>query len=182
MSRRPAMTPRRAAAALLCAVALALAGCDHPPRGFLGLTWSEDAVNGAGRTGLELYRWYAAREPGFETAMDLYPRPVLGVDGRVALVRDRERRLAGVRVYYEDCPRGSPRVQQLAESARREFELDATAGLPYVRWRDGSLVHLEARREGTCTLTVAGPEFGDAFAAVLLRQGLGDLGAAMTAH
>jgi hypothetical protein len=84
-----------------------------------------------------------------------------GVDGRVALVRDAERRLVGVHVHYEDCAHGSPRVLQLAEAVRRKFALDATSVLPYTTWRDGSLVHLEAHREGTCTLTVAGPASGE---------------------
>ncbi len=180
MSRRFAMI-RRGSAALLCAAALALPGCDHPPRGFLGLTWGEDAGGGARRLGLVLDRWYPTSAPTFETAMDVHPRPVLGVDGRVALVRDAERRLVGVHIYHDDCPRDGGRLRLRAARAPRAL-LRAAQGPLYAKWRDGSLVHLEARREGTCTLTVAGPAFGPGFAAVLLRRGLGDVGAAMTAH
>lgn len=78
--------------------------------------------------------------------------------------------------------RGGARVQQLGEAVRRAFDLDATAELPYVCWRNGSVAHLEARHEGTCTLTVAGPAFGEAFVAVLLHEGMSGLGAAMMAH
>jgi len=174
----PKTLVRACASSLLCLCLLAVASCSRAPHGFLGLTWGEDAGDGARRLGLVLDRWYASSSPTFETAMDVHPRAVLGVEGRVALVRDADRRLAGVRVDYDDCPREVR--TRLAANTRREFHLGEDGAMPYVKWSDGSVVHLEARREGTCTLTVAGPAFGEAFAAALLRRGLGNLGTAMT--
>jgi hypothetical protein len=46
--------------------------------------------------------------------------------------------------------------------------------VPYETWGDSSLVHFVADpNDGTCTLTVAGPRFGKAFASALMRGGIG---------
>lgn len=152
-----------------------------PLTGFIGLTWGEDAAE-AGRTlGLTYDRWDPWVDPAFETSIDLdHARSVLGAEGAVRLVRDRAKQLGGIQVVYRACAGDDARVRQLRAALGREFHLRSPdVDVPYEIWDDQSLVHFVSDpRDGTCTLTVAGPSFGKAFQAVLLRGGLGGLGAA----
>jgi hypothetical protein len=176
-------------AALACAAIVLAGGCNvtaqkasKAPTGLLGLTWGEDAAE-AGRTaGLKLDRWDPWVDPAFETSIDLdNPRVVLGVEGLVRLVRVGAKQLEGVQVVYRSCARDEARRRTLRDGLRHELHVKAPdVDVPYETWEDGSLVHLASDpSDGTCTLTVAGPRFGKAFAAVLLRGGVGNLGGAI---
>lgn len=153
------------------------------PTGFLGLTWGEDAAAGARRIGLAVPRWDPWIDAGFETGADLdHPRTVLGEEGLVRVVRVAAGGgLDGVQVIYRGCAADDARKRRLRDGLRRELQLKSPdVDVPYEVWEDKSLVHFAADpRDDTCTLTVAGPRFGKVFAAVLLRDGLGGVGAAI---
>lgn len=154
------------------------------PTGLLGLKWGDDAAEGARKLGLSLDRWYPWSDPGFESSMDAdHTRPVLGVEGVVLLVR-AGKSLEGVQVIYRDCAKNDEQRKQLREGLRRELHVSAgDAEVPYEVWDDKSLVRLDIdERDGTCTLTVAGPRFGKVYAEELLRGGLGNVGGAMRPH
>ena len=151
------------------------------PTGLLGLTWGDDATDCARRLGLTIQRWDPWIDPAFDTGIDLdHPRAVLGSEGVVRLVRVGGKQLDGVQVIYRGCASDDARKRQLRAGLGRELHLKAPdVDVPYEVWDDNSLVHFVAdTRDGTCTLTVAGPRFGKSFANELLRGGLGKLGGA----
>jgi hypothetical protein len=174
-------------AVVLCAAIVAFAGGCHvtvqkAPTGLLGLTWGSDAAEGARQLGLTCDRWDPWIDPAFESCTDLdHPHAVLGAEGLIRLVRADGKQLEGVQVIYRACAGDDARKRQLREGLRRELHLKPPdVDVPYETWDDHSLVHLVADpRDGTCTLTVAGPRLGQAFKAALLRGGLGNLGAAI---
>lgn len=183
------LMPRAIATAMtVCAAILILAGGCHvtghkAPTGFLGLTWGEDASSAARRLGLSCAQWSPWVDPAFETCIDLdHPRPVLGAEGLVRLVRTDGKLLEGVQVVYRACPNGDQRP--LRAGLRTELHVKSPeAPVPYEIWSNHALVHFVADpADDTCTLTVAGPRFGKAFEAALLRGGLGDLGTALRPH
>lgn len=152
------------------------------PTGLLGLKWGDDAAAGARQLGLAIARWEPWIDPAFETGIDLdHPRTVLGAEGLVRLVRAAGSQLDGVQVIYRACARDDARKRQLRQGLGRELHVKSPdVDVPYEIWADGSLVHLIADpSDDTCTLTVAGPRFGKAFEAALLRGGLGQLGGAL---
>jgi hypothetical protein len=152
------------------------------PTGLLGLKWGEDAAEAARRLGLTFTSWDAWIDPAFQTGIDLdHPRAVLGAEGLVRLVRVGGKELDGVQVIYRACAGDDARKRLLREGLGRELHLKSPdVEVPYEVWSDKSLVHFLAdTRDDTCTLTVAGPRFGKAFADVLLRGGLGNLGGAV---
>jgi hypothetical protein len=156
-----------------------------PPKGLLGLTWGDNAAEGGRKLGLTLDRWEPWIDPAFETAIDLdHPRAVLGAEGLVRLVRAGGKPLEGVQVIYRGCASDAARQRALRDGLRRELHVQSPdVDVPYQIWEDKSLVHLATDpRDDTCTLTVAGPRFGKAFEAVLLRGGLGSLGSAVAPH
>lgn len=184
----PAPRPQRRSAALavvVCAAVLVFAGGCYmsgrkAPTGLLGLTWGDDAAEAARRLGLSCERWDPWIDAAFETSIDLdHPRAVLGVEGLVRLVRGGKQ-LDGVQVIYRGCAGDDARKQQLRKGLHDELHLKSPdVDVPYEIWSDHALVHFVADpSDGTCTLTVAGPRFGKAFEAALLRGGLGKLGAA----
>ena len=151
------------------------------PTGLLGLTWGEDAGDGARRLGLTIQRWEPWIDPAFETGIDFdHPRAVLGSEGVVRLVRVGGKQVEGVQVIYRGCAGDDARKRQLRAGLRQELQLKSPdVDVPYEVWDDNSLVHFVAdARDGTCTLTVAGPRFGKAFANELVRGGLDKLGGA----
>lgn len=151
------------------------------PTGLLGLTWGDDAAAAARQLGLVISRWEPWIDPAFETSIDLeHPRVALGAEGLVRLVRGGAR-LDGVQVVYRACATDDARQRQLRAGLRDELHLKAPdAAVPYEVWGDHSLVHFVTdARDGTCTLTVAGPRFGSSFRAALLRGGMRDLGGAL---
>ena len=151
------------------------------PTGLLGLKWGDDVADSARRIGLACDRWDPWIDPGFETSIDFdHPRAVLGSEGVVRLVRYGGKQLDGVQVIYRGCAGDEARKRTLREGLGRELAVKSPdVDVPYETWDDSSLVHFVADpKDGTCTLTVAGPRFGKAFAAALLRGGLGNLGAA----
>jgi hypothetical protein len=181
-------TSRLAAAvahvAIACAAIVLAGGChmsaQKGPTGLLGLTWGEDAADGAKKIGLVCDHWDAWIDPAFETSLDTaHPRAVLGTEGVVRLVRTG-RQLDGVQVVYRGCARDAARKQQLREGLRRELNVKSPdVEVPYQVWDDQSLVHLATDpRDDTCTLTVAGPRFGKAFQEALMHGGLSNLGGA----
>lgn len=194
----PAQTPAPAArrepwrliafAVMVCAAITVAGGCSpmsrkNAPTGLLGLTWGDDAAASAQRLGLTFKTWDAWIDPAFETGIDLdQPRAALGAEGLVRLVRVGGKELEGIQVVYRACAGDDARKRQLREGLRRELHLNSPdVEVPYEVWSDNSLVHFVAdTRDDTCTLTVAGPRFGKAFQAALLRGGLGNLGGAVT--
>ena len=175
------------AGAVLCAALAALAGGCHvtghkAPTGLLGLHWGDDAADGGRGLGLACNRWDPWIDPAFETSLDFdHPVAVLGAEGLARLVRSGGRELDGVQVIYRACAGDEPRKQALRAARHSELHVKATdVDVPYEIWHDNSLVHFIADpSDGTCTLTVAGPRFGKAFEAALLRGGLGNVGAAV---
>lgn len=170
---------------VVCALVAFAGGChvtgQKGPTGLLGLTWGDDAAEGARRLGLVCDRWDPWIDPAFETSIDLdHPRAVLGAEGLVRLVRAGGKQLEGVQVIYRSCASDDARKRALRDGLRRELHVKSPdVEVPYEVWSDNSLVHFVADpRDDTCTLTVAGPRFGKAFKAALLRGGLGNLGAA----
>jgi hypothetical protein len=153
------------------------------PTGLLGLKWGEDAADGAHRLGLTSDRWDPWIDPAFETTIDFdHPHPVLGVDGLVRLVRIVDTKLLdGVQVIYRGCAGDDAQKQLLRKQLHDELHVKTVdVDVPYETWHDHSLVHFVADpSDGTCTLTVAGPHFGKAFEAALLRGGLGNVGGAV---
>ena len=149
--------------------------------GLLGLKWGDDAAEGAKKLGLTCDRWDAWTDPAFETSIDMdHPRAVLGAEGLVRLVRTGGKALDGVQVIYRGCAGNEARKKQLRQGLRDELHVKAPdVDVPYEVWEDNSLVHLATdARDGTCTLTVAGPQFGKAFQSALLRGGLSNVGGA----
>jgi hypothetical protein len=171
----------------ICVAILAFAGgCSvtgqKAPTGLLGLKWGDDATAAARQLGLTIARWEPWIDPAFETALDLdHPRAVLGTEGLVRLVRAGGNQLDGVQVIYRACARDDARKRQLREGLGRDLHVKSPdVDVPYEVWADGSLVHFVGDpRDDTCTLTVAGPRFGNAFKAALLAGALGNLGGAM---
>jgi hypothetical protein len=152
------------------------------PTGLLGWKWGDDAAECARQAGLVCTRWDPWVDPAFETSIDLdHPRAVLGVEGLVRLVRAGGKDLEGVQVTYRGCARDDARKRQLREGLQRELHVQSPGvDVPYETWADNSLVHFVVDpRDDTCTLTVAGPRFGKAFAAALLGSGVRGLGAAV---
>jgi hypothetical protein len=186
--RHAGATARRIAPAVAAAcVAIALAGgcsmtahhASKAPTGLLGFTWGDDAAEAGRAAGLALSRWDPWIDPAFEAAIDLdTPRQVLGVEGLIRLVRIGAKQLDGVQVSYRACARDDARRRTLRDGLRRELHVKSPdVEVPYEIWSDGSLVHLASDpADDTCTLTVAGPRFGKAFAAALLRGGAANLG------
>jgi hypothetical protein len=177
---------RVAVCAAIAGFAVFAGGChvtaQKAPTGLLGLKWGDDAAEGARRLGLTGDRWEPWIDPAFETAIDLdHPRAVLGVEGMVRIVRGDGKRLDGIQVTYRGCAGDDARKKLLRAGLRDELHLKAPdVDVPYEVWEDNSLVHLASDpRDGTCTLTVAGPRFGKAFQAVLMRSGIGGVGAAI---
>jgi hypothetical protein len=171
--------------AIACAAIVLAGGChmsaQKGPTGLLGLTWGDDATDGAQRIGLVCDHWDAWIDPAFETSLDLaHPRAVLGTEGVVRLVR-AGKQLDGVQVVYRGCARDAARKQLLREGLRRELHMKSPdVDVPYQVWEDQSLVHLATdSRDDTCTLTVAGPRFGKAFQDALIHGGLTNLGGAV---
>jgi hypothetical protein len=172
------------------AVVCALAGGCHvtaqkAPQGLLGVTWGDDAAEAARKIGLVCDRWDPWTDSAFETSIDLqHPRSVLGVEGVVRIVRVSGTQLDGVQVTYRNCASNDGQKQQLRTGLRNELHLQSPdVDVPYETWADHSLVHfITDPRDGTCTLTVAGPRWGKAFAAALLSDGVRNVGTAMTPH
>jgi hypothetical protein len=161
--------------------ALALTAC-HASARLLGWKWGDDAAECARQVGLTCDRWDPWIDPAFETSIDLdHPRTVLGAEGLVRLVRAGGRQLEGIQVTYRACARDDARQRRLREGLRSELHVQSPdVAVPYETWADNSLVHFVADpHDDTCTLTVAGPRFGKAFAAVLLESGVGAVGAAV---
>ena len=150
------------------------------PRGLLGLHWGDDAAEAARRLGLTADRWDPWIDPAFETSIDFdHPRPALGVEGLVRLVRVvADKQLEGVQVIYRGCAADAAQNQRLRKGLHDELHVKTVdVDVPDEVWRDDTVVHFAADpSDGTCTLTVAGPRFGKAFAAALLRGGLGNVG------
>ena len=154
------------------------------PTGFLGTKWGDDPAECATKLNLTIDRWNPWVDPAFETGIDPdHPRMLLGANGVITLVRGPDKQLVGMQVIYRDCAKDDAQKRALVDAIRRELHVKVSnADLPYEVWPDHSLVHLAARRDGTCMLTVAGPVFGKPYADQALREGLGDVGGAMTPH
>lgn len=197
MNEQPVTTSKRAAlgrrlagvAAIAVATIICAGGCHvtakTAPSGLMGWKWGDDAAECARQAALTCERWYPWTNPAFETSMDFdHPRTVLGATGLVNLVRSDGKQLEGVQVIYRGCTSDEVHQRELRAALRQELHVSSPdVEVPYQVWEDDSLVHFEtSKRDDTCTLTVAGPRFGKAFAAALLARGLSDVGAAMTPH
>jgi len=72
---------------------------------------------------------------------------------------------------------------ELAAAVRQEFELEASEDMPYNVFADGAAVHLDYDSgDDTCTLTIAGPHFGKAFADYQLERGIKGLAHGLRPH
>lgn len=147
------------------------------PEQVLGVTWGEDAREAGDRLGVECGTW----EPWgdgteFERCLSAAPTTHFGRLCHVLLVR-LGAGLEGLQFLY---PSSTDSPVALRESVRGAFELEAGDDPDlYHGTGSGSLVRFACDEGGACTLTVAGPRFGDVYAARELASGLGDLGAGL---
>jgi hypothetical protein len=150
--------------------------------GFLGLKWGDDPHDAARLLGLSCEESWAPWEGGhgYETCFET----VHHVDAfsRKAYVRlfRNQNGLQGLSLRFVQC---AATRDPLAAAIRQEFGLEEGEGNPYSIFSDRSVVHLGYDSgDDTCTLTIAGPEFGKAFADYLLRQGFADLSYGLRPH
>lgn len=143
------------------------------PKGALGASWGEDAGEVAARLGVACLSWEAwAGGEGFETCLDT-EHPVRTFGGEAfARLFVREGGLAGVQLMFRGC---DGRWNELRAAVRREFSLSSEAETDiYESWSSGEVIRLVNEGE-FCTLTIAGADFGKAYAAHSLAGGLGRL-------
>ena len=138
--------------------------------GFLGIKWGDDANGAAASLGVSCDEW-KSWEGGqdYKACFDInHPVEAFGRKAFVRLFR-HQNRLEGLSLRFMHC--GATRAE-LAAAVRQEFALAEANGLPYDVFADGAAVHLDYDSgDDTCTLTIAGPRFGKAFAAYQLEQG-----------
>ncbi len=172
------MSPMRSMATAVM-IAHASGGNMKEPEGFLGLRWGEDASTASVRVGLQCDVWTPWLDgSAFESCSNpTHDITALAEPARVRLIR-QGKRLAALQLHFADC---HARQRRLREAIRTEFAIEAPDDDdPHVTWESGALVRLEHdTADGSCTLTIAGPAFGRAYADHRLRESLGGLSAGM---
>lgn len=152
------------------------------PKGALGLSWGEEAASAAARLGLSCEGWEAWEGGGgVESCADYgHDAEAFGARGRVRLFRHGAA-LEGVELTFRGCGGDWARLRDAVRSA---FDLDTESETDvYATWASGEAVRLTRdERDDTCTLTVAGPRFGKAYAAYVLGGGLRGLASGLTPH
>jgi hypothetical protein len=151
-----------------------LLGADNLPQGIMGIQWGAEATEAATRLGLSCQEWKVWEgKRGYETCFDIdHPADAFDRKAYVRLFRSQNR-LEGVSLRFMHC--GATR-NELADAVRRTFNLKATEGTLYHILSNGEVVHLGYdNSDDSCSLTVAGPRFGKAFADYLLETGFRDL-------
>ena len=153
----------------------------NAPVGFLGVKWGDDANSAAARLGMSCDAWESWEGGrGYEACFDIdHPVEAFGRKAFVRLFRNQNR-LEGLSLRFMHC--GATR-DELATAVRQEFELAEADELPYNVFADSAAVHLDYDSgDDSCTLTIAGPRFGQAFAAYLLEQGFKGLAHGLRPH
>jgi hypothetical protein len=147
----------------------------------LGVKWGDEATGAAARLRVRCDEWEAWEGGrGYEACFDT-DHPVAAF-GRKALIRlfRKQNQLEGLSLRFLHC--GATRAE-LAAAVRQEFALAEADGLPYNIFADGAAVHLAYDGgDDTCTLTIAGPRFGQAFAADQLERGFKGLAHGLRPH
>jgi hypothetical protein len=150
--------------------------------GLLGLKWGEDAAAAGGRIGVTCKEWraWAGRE-GVEVCSDIdHPVPAFGEAAFLQIFR-RAAPVVGVQLTYPRCE--ADKWERLRAVIAKEFGASTADATIYQVYGDGSVAYAARdRRDDTCTVTAAGPDFGPVFQAYLLRQGLGDLADGLRPH
>ena len=153
-----------------------------PPDGAWGLRWGDDASAAAAKLGVPCAQWEIWEGgQGFEVCVN-HERVVeaYGEKGYARLIR-KGTRLVALQLTFTDC---ADRSTRLGRAVREAFGLRSGRNSElYHTWSSGEVVHLTwDARDQTCTLTVADPQFGKAYAAYLLAQGLGSLSDRLRPH
>jgi hypothetical protein len=146
----------------------------NSPKGFLGLQWGDAPSDAERRLGLTCESW----DPweggqGYEACFDTdHHVEVFGRQAYVRLFRNQNE-LQGLSLRFLRC---GARRDLLVAAIRQEFSLEKGEGDPYSIFSDGAAVHLGYDSgDDTCTLTIAGPKFGQVFAEYLLQRGFSEL-------
>jgi hypothetical protein len=163
---------RRLVAAAIAALALLVATAgvflrSNEPRGALDLELGMDADAAAAKIGIAPPGWSPAFDERFEVSSQ---REVdaFGSRASVSLVRSRGGALEGIAFLFTEPPR------DLARAVRAEYRLERGSEPPYETWSDGRLVRMTLEM-GYAQVIVAGPEYGKAYQARLLREGFSGL-------
>lgn len=143
------------------------------PKGAFGVEWGDDAGEAAARLGVVCL----SREPwnsagAFEICEDMdHPLRAFGGEAFVQLFI-RGNKIEGLQLTFNSC---DERWDSLRDEVRREFDLSSQSTTDiYDSWSSGELIRLV--REGkSCTLTIAGPDFGKAYEAQALAGGIDKL-------
>ncbi|APR84691.1 Hypothetical protein A7982_10040 [Minicystis rosea] len=164
----PAEGPRRTPSTFLSVFGLSVPGA-------LGARWGDDAEATAARLGAPCRAWSPWRSAtGFEVCENLDAR--VSVYGGQAHLRYYRRgpRLEGMAIRFVHARWPALRAAALADLPLSGAAADA--GAPYEIFFDDSLVRVEPEpSDDGFTIVVAGPDFGKAYAAQLLGDGLGGL-------
>ncbi|HXG93609.1 MAG TPA: hypothetical protein VNN73_14785 [Blastocatellia bacterium] len=166
------------AAIIIWALFIALIGPQSyklKPGGILGVKWGDDAMQAASKLGAKCDKWqeWEGKE-GFEVCSNIddwieaYNEKAL-----VRLVR-KGARIEGVELRFQDC---AAKWSALREAACKDFGLepDKESG-PYEVWSSVEAVRFaQDKKDDTCTLMVAGPQFGKAYGRYVIHSGLRNL-------
>lgn len=148
------------------------------PKGFLGVTWGDDASAASTKLHLTCGNWQPWEGNGaYQACFDIdHPVEAFGLQAYARLFQSQGR-VEGLSLRFMHC--GVTR-DVLTTAIRKEFNLTADPGSLYSVFDDGSAVHFSHDSgDDTCQLTVAGPRFGKAFADYMLQQGFRNLGGGM---
>jgi hypothetical protein len=145
------------------------------PKGMLDIKFGDEASAAITQLGLVCGQWdlWEGGQP-FQTCFDFdHSINVFEMQAFVRLIREGSK-IAGLQLIFPNC---AERWDHLRDSVRREFDLSTESKTDvYVTWGSGEAVHLLHDESSTsCTLTIAGAQFGQAYAKYLLGQGLGRL-------
>jgi len=150
--------------------------------GLLGVKWGDDAAGVGGRIGVTCKEWRAwLGGEGVEVCSDIdHPVQAFGEAAFVQIFR-RAAPVVGVQLAYAQC--GADKWQRLQTAIAKELGASTSGSTIYTVYGDGSVAFAARdRRDDTCTVTAAGPDFGPVFQAYRLRQGLGELADGLRPH
>ena len=159
-------------------------GCTMPQGipGLLGVKWGDEAAAAGGRIGVTCKEWQAwVGGEGIEACFDIdHPVQAFGEAAYVQILR-RGTAVVGVELNYSRCE--ADNWERLRAAIAKELGVSSADATIYTVYGDGSVAYADRdRRDDTCTVTAAGPDFGPAFQAYLLGQGLGDLANSLRPH
>jgi hypothetical protein len=150
--------------------------------GLLGVNWGDDAAVVVGRIGVTCKEWLAwVGGEGIEVCSDIdHPVQAFGEAAFVQIFR-RAAPVVGLQLQYAQCE--ADKWQRLQIAIAKELGASTAGTTIYTVYGDGSVAYAARdRRDDTCTVTAAGPDFGPAFQAYQLMLGLGELADSLRPH